>query len=127
VVVSRGAGWNVPALGFAEIWQLSEIGRGREREATEAKREIERKSHIESDWERKTERERARERERKRERTKQTTDRFSPRSGVPRRERHAPQLGEAQREREFFIDNQLVQIRLNTEVVLADRPCAMGV
>ena len=32
-----------------------------------------------------------------------------------------------QREREFFIDNLLVQIHLIIEIVLADRPCAIGV
>jgi len=29
-------------------------------------------------------------------------------------------------EREFFIDNLLVRIHLITEMILADRPCAMG-
>jgi len=32
-----------------------------------------------------------------------------------------------QREREFFIDNLLVRIHLIIEMVLVDRPCAMGV
>ena len=32
-----------------------------------------------------------------------------------------------EREREFFIDNPLVRIRLIIERILADRPCAMGV
>jgi len=31
------------------------------------------------------------------------------------------------REREFFIDNLLVQIHLIVEMILLDRPCAMGV
>ena len=31
------------------------------------------------------------------------------------------------REREFFIDNLLVRIHLIIEMVLVDRPCAMGV
>ena len=30
-------------------------------------------------------------------------------------------------EREFFIDNLLVRIHLIIEMILADRPCAMGV
>jgi len=30
-------------------------------------------------------------------------------------------------EREFFIDNLLVRIHLIIEMVLVDRPCAMGV
>ena len=32
-----------------------------------------------------------------------------------------------QLEREFFIDNLLVQIHLIVEMILVDRPCAMGV
>ena len=32
-----------------------------------------------------------------------------------------------QREREFFIDNLLVRIHLIIEMILVDRPCAMGV
>jgi len=35
--------------------------------------------------------------------------------------------GSASREREFFIDNLLVRIRLIIEMSLVDRPCAMGV
>jgi len=31
------------------------------------------------------------------------------------------------RERDFFIDNLLVRIRLIIEMILVDRPCAMGV
>jgi len=31
------------------------------------------------------------------------------------------------REREFFIDNLLVRIHLIVEMILVDRPCAMGV
>ena len=31
------------------------------------------------------------------------------------------------REGEFFIDKQLVQIHLIIEMILVDRPCAMGV
>ena len=31
------------------------------------------------------------------------------------------------REREFFIDNPLVQIHLIIGMILVDRPCAMGV
>ena len=31
------------------------------------------------------------------------------------------------KEREFFIDNLLVRIHLIIEMILADRPCAMGV
>ena len=30
-------------------------------------------------------------------------------------------------EREFFIDNLLVRIQLTIEMILVDRPCAMGV
>jgi len=30
-------------------------------------------------------------------------------------------------EREFFFDNLLVQIHLIIEMILVDRPCAMGV
>ena len=33
----------------------------------------------------------------------------------------------AAREREFFIDNLLVQIRLIIEMILVDRRCTMGV
>ena len=32
-----------------------------------------------------------------------------------------------EREREFFIDNLLVQIHLIVEMILVDRPCVMGV
>ena len=32
-----------------------------------------------------------------------------------------------EREREFFIDNLLVQIHLIIEMILVDRPCAIGV
>jgi hypothetical protein len=35
--------------------------------------------------------------------------------------------GEAQREREFFIDNLLVRIHLIIVMISVDRPCAMGV
>ena len=31
------------------------------------------------------------------------------------------------RERDFFIDNLLVRIHLIIEIILVDRPCAMGV
>jgi hypothetical protein len=31
------------------------------------------------------------------------------------------------REREFFIDNLLVRIHLIIEIILVDRPCAVGV
>ena len=31
------------------------------------------------------------------------------------------------REREFFIDNLLVRIHFTVEMLLVDRPCAMGV
>ena len=38
------------------------------------------------------------------------------------------QLGVAQpAERDFFIDNLLVRIHLIIEMILVDRPCAMGV
>ena len=37
-----------------------------------------------------------------------------------------PDLGE-RRERDFFIDNLLVQIHLIIEIILVDQPCAMGV
>ena len=33
----------------------------------------------------------------------------------------------AHRDREFFIDNLLVRIHLIIEMILVDRPCAMGV
>ena len=33
----------------------------------------------------------------------------------------------SKKEREFFIDNLLVRIHLIIEMVLVDRPCAMGV
>ena len=37
-------------------------------------------------------------------------------------------LGPAgEREREFFIDNLLVRIHLIIEMILVDRPCAMGI
>ena len=37
------------------------------------------------------------------------------------------ELSVFQREREFFIDNLLVRIHLIIEMILVDRPCAMGV
>ena len=36
-------------------------------------------------------------------------------------------LPQAASEREFFIDNLLVRIHLIVEMILVDRPCAMGV
>ena len=39
----------------------------------------------------------------------------------------AGEEGDVCREREFFIDNLLVRIRLIVEMVLEDWPCAMGV
>ena len=38
-----------------------------------------------------------------------------------------PRGRKVQREREFFIDNLLVRIHLIIEMILVDRPCAMGV
>jgi len=35
-------------------------------------------------------------------------------------------LTRADAEREFFIDNLLIRIHLNIEIILVDRPCAMG-
>jgi len=40
---------------------------------------------------------------------------------------HAWVRGSTPTEREFFIDNLLVRIYLNIEMILVDRPCAMGV
>ena len=34
---------------------------------------------------------------------------------------------EREQEREFFIDNLLVQIHFIIEMILVDRPCAMGI
>ena len=39
---------------------------------------------------------------------------------------HFPDGFDLQREKKFFIDNQLVRIDLIIEIILVDRPCAMG-
>ena len=55
--------------------------------------------------------------------------------GRQRRERRCVELRQGPeehcvvhlREREFFIDNLLVRIHLIVEIILVERPCAMGV
>jgi hypothetical protein len=41
--------------------------------------------------------------------------------------RQTHQVTRAEREKELFIDNLLVQIHLIIEMILVDRPCAMRV
>ena len=42
-------------------------------------------------------------------------------------QKHARSAAGIQAQREFFIDNLLVRIHFIIEMILVDRPCAMGV
>jgi len=44
-----------------------------------------------------------------------------------RLDRREHQQDDAPCQREFFVDNLLVRIHLIIEIILVDRPCAMGV
>ena len=52
-----------------------------------------------------------------------------PQAQLPAPQDRAPGrlCGNPYREKEFFIDNLLVRIHLIIEMVLVDRPCAIGV
>jgi len=50
-----------------------------------------------------------------------------PRNGLAPAFREHVFVSDRNQEREFFIDNLLVRIRLIIDMILVDRPCAMGV